>query len=124
MFAAGVADYRPKQVVSGTIASGQDELTLTLYPTAKVIEEVRAAHPALYMVAFKYQEGSSQEQLLATARGRLDRFPSVVANRGEEQEGKHTAWMVTRDAEPQQLLGKQSIAAGIADHLEKALLHK
>ncbi len=91
-------------------------------PTPKVIEEVRQAHPDLYMITFKYQEGLSHEELIEIARGRLDRFPCVVANRGEEQQaGQRRAWMVTRDAEPAPLESKRAIAEAIGDHLERAL---
>jgi phosphopantothenoylcysteine decarboxylase/phosphopantothenate--cysteine ligase len=122
VFSAGVADYRPAAAAEGKIPSGQEKLTLTLVPTAKIIEEVRKAHPGLYMITFKYQEGLAHEELMTIARARLDRFPCVVANRGEEQRGKQQrAWMVTRDADPAPVDGKRAIAEAIADHLEKAL---
>jgi phosphopantothenoylcysteine decarboxylase / phosphopantothenate---cysteine ligase len=122
VFSAGVADYRPAEAAAGKIPSGQERLTLTLVPTAKIIDEARKAHPDLYMVTFKYQEGLEHEALIAIAKARLDRFPCVVANRGEEQQGaRQRAWMVTRDADPAPIDGKRSIAAAVADHLEKAL---
>jgi phosphopantothenoylcysteine decarboxylase / phosphopantothenate---cysteine ligase len=122
VFSAGVADYRPALAAEGKIPSGQATLSLTLVPTVKVIEEVRQAHPDLYMVTFKYQEGLSHEALIEIARGRLDRFPCVIANRGEEQTARQQrAWMVTRGAEPRALDGKRAIAEAVADHLETAL---
>jgi phosphopantothenoylcysteine decarboxylase/phosphopantothenate--cysteine ligase len=122
VFSAAVADYRPAAAVEGKIPSGQKEIHLTLVPTAKVIEEVRTAHPDLYMVTFKYQEVLSHEELMGIARARLDRYPCVVANRGEEQGAKaQRAWMVTREGDPRPLDGKRAIAEAIADHLEAAL---
>ena len=122
VFSAGVADYRPAEAVEGKIPSGQATLALHLVPTVKVIDEVQKAHPGLYMITFKYQEGLAHEALMAIARARLDRFPCVVANRGEEQTARRQrAWMVTRGAEPAALDGKRAIAEAIADHLEKAL---
>ncbi len=122
VFSAGVADYRPAAAAEGKIPSGQEKLQLTLVPTAKIIEEVRQAHPDLYMVTFKYQEGLAHEALMAIAKSRLDRFPCVVANRGEEQQARQQrAWMVTRGADPVPVDGKRAIAAAIGDHLEKAL---
>lgn len=122
VFSAAVADYRPAAAASGKIPSGQDELTLTLVPTVKIIEEVRREHPELYMVTFKYQEGLAHEELMNIARTRLTRFPCVVANRGEEQGAwSPRAWMLTRGADPTPLDGKQGVAAALADHLEKAL---
>jgi phosphopantothenoylcysteine decarboxylase/phosphopantothenate--cysteine ligase len=122
VFSAGVADYRPDQAVHGKIPSGRASLTLNLVPTAKVIDEVRAAHPGLYMVTFKYQEGLTLEELLGIAGARLDRFDAVVANRGEEQTATtQRAWLLTRDGEPRPFDGKRAIAAAIADLLERAL---
>ena len=122
VFSAGVADYRPEHAAEGKIPSGRPALNLTLVPTAKVIDEVRAAHPELYMITFKYQEGIAHDELLAIARLRLDRFDCVVANRGEEQsETTQRAWLLTRGAEPRPVDGKQAIAAAIADQLEQAL---
>jgi phosphopantothenoylcysteine decarboxylase/phosphopantothenate--cysteine ligase len=119
VFSAGVADYRPSKIVSGKIASGQSHLQLTLEPTAKVIDQVRETDPTLPIVSFKYLEGVSPEELVAFARTRLDHSSLVVANRGEEVRGQdQIAWLVSRDGE-QRLEGKPSIAAAIADHLEK-----
>jgi phosphopantothenoylcysteine decarboxylase/phosphopantothenate--cysteine ligase len=118
---AGVADYRPSQPLSGKIASGQPSLTLTLEPTAKVIDELRARAPELPIVTFKYEEEAELEPLLALARARLDRFPLVVANRGAETHGsEHTAWLVSRSG-AQKVEGKTAIAAAIADQLEQWL---
>jgi phosphopantothenoylcysteine decarboxylase/phosphopantothenate--cysteine ligase len=122
VFSAGVADYRPAAATEGKIPSGQEKLQLTLVPTVKIVEEARLAHPDLYMVTFKYQEGLPHEELMTIARARLDRFPCVVANRGEEQQARQQrAWMLTRDADPVPLDGKRSIAEAVGDHLERAL---
>jgi phosphopantothenoylcysteine decarboxylase/phosphopantothenate--cysteine ligase len=122
VFSAGVADYRPEAAAAGKIPSGQEKLTLALVPTAKVIDEVRKAYPGLYMVTFKYQEGLSHDELMRIASARLDRFPCVVANRGEEQAARQQrAWIVTRDRAPRPVEGKRAIAEAIADHLEEAL---
>jgi phosphopantothenoylcysteine decarboxylase/phosphopantothenate--cysteine ligase len=118
IFSAGVADYRPKQAAAGKIPSGQAELQLTLEPTEKVIDLAAAAAPGMYVVSFKYQEGISHEALLDIARNRLDRYPVVVANRGEESAGRaQTAYIVTA-ASTTRVEGKSAIAAAIADQLE------
>jgi len=120
VFSAGVADYRPQQVVSGKIPSGKNELLLKLQPTEKIIDLVRIADPSLYMITFKYQESVTVEELLTTARARLDRFPVVVANRGEDTQGQaQTAWIVTHAGE-QCVEGKPAIALALVDHLETA----
>ena len=118
---AAVADYRPRAVVAGKIASGQSELHLELKPTGKVIEEVAAAAPAMPIVSFKYMEGVSHAQLIAEAVRRLSRYAVVVANRGEEiSEALQVAWIVTREGQ-ERVEGKATIAAAIADALETLL---
>ncbi|RMH22050.1 MAG: phosphopantothenoylcysteine decarboxylase [Acidobacteria bacterium] len=120
IFAAAVADYRPRQVLPGKTPSGRT-LDLQLVPTAKVIDEVRDEHPELLMITFKYQEGVSHDELIAIARQRLDRYQVVIANRGEEMGAgdEHVAWLVTGDQPPQRLEGKPGIARGIAAYLEE-----
>jgi phosphopantothenoylcysteine decarboxylase/phosphopantothenate--cysteine ligase len=75
------------------------------------------------VVSFKYQEGLSHEELLNIARKRLDRYPVVVANRGEESHGNaQVAWILSRDTtEPTRVEGKAGIANAIVDHLERQL---
>ncbi len=119
VFSAGVADYRPRAAATGKIPSGKKDLKLELEPTEKVIDLAGAAAPSMFTVSFKYQEGLSREELLAIARKRLDQFPVVVANRGEEINGDHqAAYIVTKEGETR-VEGKQAIAAAIGDLLEK-----
>jgi phosphopantothenoylcysteine decarboxylase/phosphopantothenate--cysteine ligase len=121
VLSAAVADYRPKEVVAGKMASGRPEWRLELEPTEKVIEAVAAAAPALPIVSFKYLEGVSHAQLMAEARRRLARYAVVVANRGEEiTDALQVAWIVTASGE-RRVEGKPAIAAAIADALEGLL---
>lgn len=118
IFSAGVADYRPKQAVSGKIASGQPSLTLALEPTEKVIDLACGADPLMHCVAFKYLEGVSEDELVRVAAQRLDRAGLVVATRGEDTRGtEQRALMVTtQGVEPVE--DKRAIASRIAAHLE------
>lgn len=118
VFSAGVADYRPQQVVPGKIPSGQPVLTLPLVPTEKVIDLACAAAPAMACVAFKYLEGVSEDGLVQVAAKRLGRAGLVVATRGEDTRGSaQRAWMVQASGVTA-VEGKPAIAAFVADHLE------
>jgi phosphopantothenoylcysteine decarboxylase / phosphopantothenate---cysteine ligase len=124
VFSAAVADYAPREVLPGKTPSGGALSHLDLVPLPKVIEEVRDAFPDLYMVTFKYLEGVGHQELMAAARERLERYPAVVANRGEESGpgGEQVAYLVSREeSEPPRLTGKPAIARAIADHLERQL---
>lgn len=118
IFSAGVADYRPKQVVDGKITSGSAELPLLLEPTEKVIDMAMDAGGAMHTIAFKYLENVSEEELIRVASKRLDRAGLVVATRGEDTKGREQrALMVRRDGVTP-VDGKARIASAIADHLE------
>jgi len=119
IFSAGVADYRPRAAAKGKIPSGKKDLKLEMEPTEKVIDLACQAAPKMFTVSFKYQEGLSRDELLAIARKRLNQFPVVVANRGEEIQGdEQAAYIVTRESEIR-VEGKRGIASAIADLLEK-----
>jgi phosphopantothenoylcysteine decarboxylase/phosphopantothenate--cysteine ligase len=121
VLSAAVADYRPKQVQPGKIASGHGALELDLVPTEKVIDAVAATAPGMPIVSFKYMEGVNHAQLIAEAVRRLERFAVVVANRGEEiSDALQVAWIVTREGQ-RRVEGKAAIAAAIADGLEGLL---
>ncbi|MBN2760575.1 MAG: hypothetical protein JXQ79_08755 [Rhodobacteraceae bacterium] len=118
IFSAGVADYRPKQVVDGKIVSGSAELPLLLEPTEKVIDMAMDAGGDMHTVAFKYLEKVSEEELIRVASKRLDRAGLVVATRGEDTKGREQrALMVRRDGVTP-VEGKARIASAIADYLE------
>lgn len=123
VFSAAVADYRPETVAPGKRPSGGD-WPLQLVPTAKVIDEVRAAFPDLGMVSFKYQENCDRARLFAIARERLARgHRAVVANRGEDfgPAGEQVAYLVTGEGEPLRLEGKPDIARALAAFLERQM---
>jgi len=118
IFSAGVADYRPKQVVDGKIASGSAELPLLLEPTEKVIDMAIEVGGAMHTVAFKYLEKVSEEELIRVASKRLDRASLVVATRGEETNGREQRTLMVRRNGVTPVEGKVHIASAIADHLE------
>lgn len=118
IFSAGVADYRPKQVVDGKIVSGSADLPLLLEPTEKVIDLAMDAGGDMHTVAFKYLEKVTEEELIRVASKRLDRAGLVVATRGEDTKGREQrALMVRRDGVTP-VEGKARIASAIADYLE------
>jgi phosphopantothenoylcysteine decarboxylase / phosphopantothenate---cysteine ligase len=122
IFSAAVADYQPEKIFDGKIPSGGTLQKIDLIPTAKVIDRVRDKFPNLYMVTFKYQENVSYEELISIANNRLQQgYQMVVANRGEEtgSQGEQIAYLITKNRQPQQAVGKTQIARAIVDCLEK-----
>ncbi|WP_136690124.1 bifunctional phosphopantothenoylcysteine decarboxylase/phosphopantothenate--cysteine ligase CoaBC [Halorhabdus amylolytica] len=79
--AAAISDYTVEERPS-KIRSGQDNLTLELEPTPKLLDRVREADPELPMVGFKLETGVDEGELIGAARDLLDRtdLSLVVAN--------------------------------------------
>ncbi|MDO8556267.1 MAG: bifunctional phosphopantothenoylcysteine decarboxylase/phosphopantothenate--cysteine ligase CoaBC [Nanoarchaeota archaeon] len=95
IFSAAVADYIPVNPVEGKIPSGGVLQAIPLVQTKKVIKEVRARFPELFMVTFKYELGKSEKELLSIADARIKQgYQVVVANRGEDMLQSHKAYIV------------------------------
>ena len=118
IFSAAVADYQPSQVYPGKLPSGQ-QLTLSFEQTPKVIREVRATHPKLNMVTFKYEENRTHRELMAIARERSREYQLVVANRGEEfiEYGDQVAWLVENNKSEEQVISKPAIAKAVLERV-------
>jgi len=118
ILSAAVADYRPRHVHPGKIASGLSDLNLELEPTAKVIDRVRQLAPQLPLVSFKVLQGVEDAVLLAEARRRLAHSRLVVANHAEQVAGEEqAAWLVSAEGAVRHC-GKPAIARAIVDWLE------
>ena len=122
IFTAAVADYQPECVYDGKWSSEEKVRTLNLIQTPKLIEEVRTRFPGLQMVPFKYEEAISHEELMETARGRLEKggYPLLVANCGDESRKAESqvAWLIRSGEEPLRMEGKSEIASALLDRIE------
>ena len=126
VLSAAVSDFEPTEIRQGKVKTADGDWKLHLRPTAKVIDAVHKKFPALHMVGFKYEETSSHEALMETARSRAAEHGACVANRGEENPKgtAQVAWLVVPGREPSRMEGKPAIASAIRAHLEhRAGLH-
>ncbi|MEF8773975.1 MAG: bifunctional phosphopantothenoylcysteine decarboxylase/phosphopantothenate--cysteine ligase CoaBC [Halobacteriales archaeon] len=121
--AAAIGDY----TVAATdekIRSGQDDLTLDLEPTPKLIEGVREDFPDLPIVGFKAETGGTDEELAAAARGPLERagLSFVVANDADVMGDADTrALFVSRDGYEPFEGDKDDLGARVAEELSAEL---
>jgi phosphopantothenoylcysteine decarboxylase/phosphopantothenate--cysteine ligase len=79
--AAAISDYTV-DAATEKIRSGQDDLSLELTPTPKLIDTVRAEHPDLPIVGFKAETSGDDAAMVEAARetrSRVD-LAFVVAN--------------------------------------------
>jgi len=67
---AAISDYSPEKQ-EGKIASGMEELTLTMTPTPKIIEMIRARAGDTLLVGFKAETGIGEEVLVQRADERM-----------------------------------------------------
>ncbi|MHA2327487.1 MAG: bifunctional phosphopantothenoylcysteine decarboxylase/phosphopantothenate--cysteine ligase CoaBC [Candidatus Hodarchaeales archaeon] len=89
---AAVSDYKPRYQ-SGKIASKQENLSIALVPTRKIIQNVRKDFPDLFIVAYKAEVGISQEELINRGTEFLEKhkLDMVCANWvGESEKGFDT----------------------------------
>ena len=126
VLAAAVADFGPAEVAKGKRSSNGD-WSVTLRPTAKIIDELRAERPGLHIVGFKLEAGTDHAALMATACERASRHGACVANHLEDYVARehgtvrHIAWLAEPGRDPERLEGKRAIAEGVAHHLERTL---
>ncbi|MCL2549992.1 MAG: bifunctional phosphopantothenoylcysteine decarboxylase/phosphopantothenate--cysteine ligase CoaBC [Methanimicrococcus sp.] len=99
--AAAISDYTVEKKDT-KIKSGERELTLTLRPTKKLIEEACYTDPNLLIVGFKAETGVLHQELIDIAAAKIEAgiADMVVANDVKEK-GMGTAdndvWLVTKD---------------------------
>jgi phosphopantothenoylcysteine decarboxylase/phosphopantothenate--cysteine ligase len=116
IFAEHVATHQPRTPTSGAGTPHTTDVEHDLVTTENAIDLAKAAAPSLYVVSVDPLRGVTDEELLASARARLDRYPVVVTHRDDEP----VAWLVTQDG-TERAESKTGIARALCNHLEQAL---
>ncbi|MFB6201171.1 MAG: bifunctional phosphopantothenoylcysteine decarboxylase/phosphopantothenate--cysteine ligase CoaBC [Halorhabdus sp.] len=117
--AAAISDYTV-ETRDAKIRSGQDDLTLDLEPTPKLLDTVRREFPALPMVGFKLETDGDESALLDAARDLLARvdLSLVVANEASVVGGDRTETLLVRADAAESFEGtKAALGERIADEL-------
>jgi phosphopantothenoylcysteine decarboxylase/phosphopantothenate--cysteine ligase len=121
--AAAIGDYTV-EAAEEKIRSGQDDLTLSLRPTPKVIDAAREARPDLPIVGFKAETGGDDETLAGEARRIMERagLAFVVANDATVMGEESTRVLFVRGEETTAFEGtKAELGLGVADELTAVL---
>ena len=121
--AAAIADYTVSQA-DEKIRSGQEQLTLELTPTPKLIDTVRADSPALPIVGFKLESAGDDDTLVSRARALLSRadLAFVVANdAGVISQTNTRALFVESDDHREYTGDKQGLGIAVAEKIATEL---
>ncbi|MDR0768187.1 MAG: bifunctional phosphopantothenoylcysteine decarboxylase/phosphopantothenate--cysteine ligase CoaBC [Methanosarcinales archaeon] len=99
--AAAISDYTVDAAAS-KIKSGARELTITLKPTKKLIEEACYTDPNIFIVGYKAETNVSYQQLIDSAAAKIDAGIAdiVVANDVKEKglgTNENDVYVVTKD---------------------------
>jgi phosphopantothenoylcysteine decarboxylase/phosphopantothenate--cysteine ligase len=116
--AAAISDFTV-EAAEEKIRSGQ-ELTLDMWPTPKLIDRIREAHPDLVMVGFKAETSGDDEAMVAEARRIQDRvgLSFVVANDASVMGADDTRALIVRADEYAEFMGsKQDLGVAVAEEL-------
>jgi phosphopantothenoylcysteine decarboxylase/phosphopantothenate--cysteine ligase len=121
--AAAISDYTV-ETADTKLRSGREEMTLSLTPTPKLLDSVRAAHPDLPIVGFKTETDADDEAIHEQAR-RLQRrvdLAFVVGNDASVMGETDTRALLVDGADRTVLEGsKTDLGARVADRLADLL---
>lgn len=121
---AAVADYKPIPA-KGKIGSGLDELTITLKPTAKLVDILRQRAPQAVLVKFKLEVGLSTNQLLTVAAKSRAHSEAefIVANLYEEMSATgHQAHIIDAAGAVETVSTKQQLCERLGERVAHRLL--
>jgi phosphopantothenoylcysteine decarboxylase/phosphopantothenate--cysteine ligase len=72
--AAAVGDWRPRKRAERKVSTHtRSSLTVELEPTPKIIDQVKATAPGIFLAAFRAQAGLSRDELIEDAHARLEK---------------------------------------------------
>lgn len=123
---AAVSDYYVKNPPTGKIKSGKKTLTLTMFPTIKIIDLIKKIAPNVFLVKFKLEVGVGKKKLMEIAYKSMmhSKADLIVANefktisQGAE---KHIGFIMDTQRKIQQFTGKNEIAQGLLETINLKL---
>jgi len=121
--AAAISDYTV-EAADEKIKSGDDDFTLELSPTPKLVDTVREDYPDLTIVGFKVETEGGEETLIERARETLDRanLAFVVGNHaGVMGDAETRALLIDSDRADTYEGTKDGLGARVAERLASEL---
>jgi phosphopantothenoylcysteine decarboxylase/phosphopantothenate--cysteine ligase len=121
--AAAISDYTV-EAASEKIRSGEEELSLTLTPTPKLVDAVREQYPELTLVGFKAETGGDDAALVERARSLRERIDAglVAANDASVMGADRTRALLVDAGSYDSYEGeKPGLGLAVADRVASAL---
>lgn len=117
---AAVSDYRPVYAGKGKISSGRKALSLTLKPTAKIIDSLRKVSPGSLLVGFKFEPDAAEKQLINEARSLIKRARLDLAVANTAGKNGYKAWIVSNSEALGPLLNKEGLVKELSALIKDA----
>jgi phosphopantothenoylcysteine synthetase/decarboxylase len=117
-----VSDFRVKERIEGKISSEIEEFTLTFVKVPKIIGMFRELAPKAILVGFKLVSGLGEDELVNAGHDLLLKYDCnyVLANDAARIDpAGHKGWLIQRDKGFKIFTGKEAIANGIKEGVEK-----
>jgi phosphopantothenoylcysteine decarboxylase/phosphopantothenate--cysteine ligase len=117
--AAAISDYT-MDAVAEKIRSGNEDMSIDLMPTPKLLDRVREAHSDLTMVGFKVETSGDDDAMVEAAREVVDRvdLAFMVANDASVMGEDATRVLFVRPADVDEFEGdKAGLGLRVAEEL-------
>lgn len=120
---AAVPDYMPDSVYDGKIKSGKKELIVKFKPTIKIVDLIKKWNSSVFLVKFKLEVGLKKRELIDIAHKSMisSNADLMVANDFNDVVGKHKAFIIDKDKNTIECIGKDKIAQRLLYKIKELL---
>ncbi|MFA5096806.1 MAG: phosphopantothenoylcysteine decarboxylase [Candidatus Omnitrophota bacterium] len=115
---AAVADYTPENKSNAKIPSGKSRLTLKLKPTVKIIQKIKQWGPGTFLVQFKLEVDSKEEELINIGYKSMLKNQAdivVVNDLNEMSRSRHGAFIVDQQRRIIRVATREGLAAKLLE---------
>ena len=118
--AAAVSDYQPETSIPKKVDSNKKLWQVSLVPTPKIIDRVRAIDRRLFMIGFKYEPEAHKKTLIAKAAEMIKRSGANIAVANTYSHGgEYVAFLTDGIMEQGPILSKRELAKTLVHLLEQ-----
>lgn len=114
---AAVSDYEPSFKFKGKIKSNLNKFTIHMKKTIKIVDLVKNIDPKIFLVKFKLEVNKSKKELINIASKSMlhSKADLIVANDFNDIKKDHKAFILDKNGNIYQCLGKEYISKKLLD---------